>query len=180
MLAISTASDVVDGETNALVSSITSMPVFIDTPYRSWAAARGLDPGVNDGFSDDPDGDGNLNIKEFAIDGDPLSGVNDGKQRVRIEDAGGTNFFTYTFPVRNGAVFAVNGELSATVDGIVYSVAAAFDLIAFGNDIVEQVPASEAGLPTLNPGWSYRTFRLNRATSNQTQGFIRLRIREAP
>jgi len=180
MLAVSTAGDVVDLETNALVSSVTSVPVFIDTPYRSWAAARGLEPGVNDSFSDDPDGDGSLNIKEFAIDGDPLNGAGDGKQRVRIEDVGGTNYFTYTFPVRSGAVFVANGELSATVDGIVYSVAGSFDLIDFENHIVEQVPATETGLPALNPGWSYRTFRLNRAIANQLRGFIRLRIGASP
>jgi len=180
MLAVSTASDIVDFETNTLVSSVTSVPVFIDSPYRSWAAARGLDPGVNDGFSNDPDGDGTLNIKEFAIDGDPLSGVNDGKQRVVIEDVGETNYFTYTFAIRNGAVFVGNGELSAALDGVFYSVAGSFDLISFDNDIVEQVPATETGLPALNPGWSYRTFRLNRAIANQPQGFIRLRIGEAP
>lgn len=180
MLSISTASDIIDLKTNALVSSVTSVPVFVDSPYRSWAAARGLSPSVNDGFSDDPDSDGSLNIKEFALDGDPLSGASDGKQGMLIEDVGGTNFFTYTFPVRSGAVFTANEELSATVDGIVYSVAGSFDLPAFGNHIVEQVPASEAGLPALDPGWSYRTFRLNRAISNQTGGFIRLRIGAAP
>ena len=180
LLAVNTASDIVDFETNALVSSVTSAPVFINTPYRSWAAARGLSPGVNDGFADDPDGDGRFNLEEFALDGDPLSSPNDGKQRVAIEDVSGTNFVTCTLPVRSGAVLAANGELSASVDGIVYSVAGSFDLISFGNHIAEQVPAAEAGLPALNPGWSYRTFRLNRGISDQTQGFIRLRIAEAP
>ena len=179
MLAINTTSDIVDLKTNALVSSVTSVPVFIETPYGSWAAAKGLTPGVNDDISNDPDGDGSLNLEEFGIDGDPLNGVSDGKQRVMIEDVNGTNFFTYTLPVRSGALFTPNGKLSATVDGIVYSLAGSFDLIAFGNHIVEQVPASEDGLPALNPGWSYRTFRLNRGISSQTRGFIRLRIGEA-
>ena len=180
LLAVSTASDVVDLETNALVSSVTSAPVFIDTPYRIWAAARGLTPGVNNSFANDPDGDGNLNLKEFALDGDPLSSASDGKQRVVIAAVNGTNFCTWTFPVRSGAVFVANGELSTSVDGIIYSLAGSFDLVAFGNHIVEQVPASEAGLPALNSGWSYRTFRLNRAISNQDSGFIRLRIGLAP
>jgi hypothetical protein len=180
LLTVNTASDIVSLDTNALASSVTSVPVFVDTPYHSWAVARGLTRGVNDGVSDDPDGDGNLNIKEFALNGDPLSGINDGKQRVLIEEVSGTNYFTYTFPVRNGAVFTANGELSATVDGLVYSVAGAFDLIAFGNHTVEQVPASDIGLPALNPGWSYRTFRLNRDISNPTWGFVRLRIGATP
>jgi myo-inositol-hexaphosphate 3-phosphohydrolase len=178
MLAINTASDVADHETNALISSVTSVPVFVDTPYRSWAAARGLETGVNDGFTDDPDGDGNLNLKEFALDGDPLSDFSDGNQRVMIEGASGTNYLIYTFPVRDGAVFALNQELSATVDGIVYSIAGSFDLIAFGENVVEQFPALESGLPSLNPGWSYRTFRWSHPPSDLT-GFIRLRIGDA-
>jgi len=180
LVAVSTTSDIVDLETNALASSVTSVPVFVETPYHSWAAARGLTRGVNDGFSDDPDVDGNLNLREFALDGDPLNDNNDGKQRVVIEALSGTNYFTYTFPVRSGAVFSPNGELSATMDGIVYSLSDSVDLIGFGNHIVEQVTVSDIGMPALNPGWSYRTFRLNRAISSPIWGFIRLRIGEVP
>jgi len=132
--------------------------------------------GVNDGFADDPDGDGWPNLKEFALDGDPLRGANGDKQRALIEETDGTNFITYTFPVRNGAPFVGNGELSAAVDGLVYSVAGSFDLLNFDQPMVERVPASESGLPALDPGWTYRTFRLDQAISNRTAGFIRLRI----
>jgi myo-inositol-hexaphosphate 3-phosphohydrolase len=180
LLTINTASDVVDFETNALVSSVTSVPVFVDTPYRTWAAARGLEAGINDALTDDPDGDGNPNLKEFALDGDPLSALSDGKQRVLIEAIGGTNLLTHTFPVRNGAEFTANGELSATVDGLVYSIAGAADLFDFGIQVVELVPASASGMPTLNPGWSYRTFRLNRPISDAPWGFIQVRISETP
>jgi len=179
MLAINTAGDITDLDSNALVSSVTSTPVFVDTPYRSWAAARGLNPGVNDGFLDDPDGDGHANIKEFALDGDPLSSTSDGKQRVLIEELSGTNFLTYTFPVRSGALFALNGELSATVDGVAYSIAGSVDLITFGDHVVEQFPALETGLPALNAGWSYRTFRWSHALTDVTGEFIRLRISDA-
>ena len=176
MLAVSAASDVVDLERRALASSVTSVPVFIDTPYQTWAVAGGLDRGVNDGFADDPDGDGWPNLKEFALDGDPLRGANGDKQRALIEETDGTNFITYTFPVRNGAAFVGNGELSAAVDGLVYSIAGSLDLLNFDQPMVEQVPASEVALPALNPGWAYRTVRLDRAISNRTSGFIRLRI----
>jgi len=82
----------------------------------------------------------------------------------------------FTFPVRNGAAFVGNGELSAAVDGLVYSVAGSFELLNFDQPMLEQVPASGAGLPALNPGWACRTVRLDRAISNRTSGFIRLRI----
>jgi len=180
MLTINTASDITDLDSHMLVSSVTSTPVFVDTPYRAWAAARGLQAGLNDGLMDDPDGDENPNIKEFALDGDPLSGASDGKQKVQVEEISGTNFLTYTVPVRTGAAFSLNSELSATVDGIAYSIAGSMDLITFGNHVVEQSPASENGLPALNPGWSYRTFRWSLPLSDLSGGFIRLRIGEAP
>jgi hypothetical protein len=178
LLAVSTNAGVIDLQTNALLSSVTSVPVFMDSPYRSWAAANGLVPGVNDGFTDDPDTDRRLNISEFAIDGNPLSAANDGKQRALIESVNGTNYFTYTVPVRTGASFVSGDELSATVDGIVYSLAGSSDLITFQEQIVEATPASAAGLPTPNPGWAYRTFRLNRPVSDHASGFIRLLVRE--
>ena len=124
--------------------------------------------GVNDGFADDPDDDGRPNIAEFALDGEPLSGERDGKQRAWIEPVAGTDYFTYTFPVRSGAGFAQSGELSATVDDLVYSVAGALDLSVFDQRLVEDVPASKTGLPVPDPGWSYRTFRLDRAILYKT------------
>ena len=178
MLAVSTNGGVVDFYTNALQSTLTSVPVLIDTPYGSWAAASGLARGLNDGFTDDPDNDGCKNIKEFAMDGNPLSAANEGKQWARIESGNGTNYFTYTFPVRNGASFVSDEELVASVDGITYSLAGSCDLVTFQEPIVEDTPASTAGLPTLDPGWTYRTFRLDRPVSNQVAGFIQLLVGE--
>ena len=178
LVAASTNSGVTDLRTNAILSSVTSVPVLIDTPYGIWATAKGLVPGINDSFGDDPDEDGCLNIKEFAIDGHPLSSANDGKQRMRIESLNGTNYFTYTFPVRNGAAFVQDGELTATVDGIVYALAGSSDLINFGERIIEEPSPSAVGLPMPNPGWTYRTFRLDRPISNH--GFIRLLVTESP
>ncbi len=146
------------------------------TPYRLWALDSGLDCGVNDGFADDPDGDKWPNLKEFALDGDPLSGANDDKQRVLIEQMDGTNYITYTFPVRDRAAFVGNEELSAAVDGIGYSIAGSFDILSFDQPMLELVPASEFGLPALNPGWAYRTFRLDQPISSRTSGFLRLRV----
>jgi myo-inositol-hexaphosphate 3-phosphohydrolase len=178
LVGASTNSGVTDLRTNALLSSLTSVPVFIDTPYGVWAATKGLVRGVNDGFADDPDEDGCLNIKEFAIDGDPLHAASDGKQRMRIESRNATNYFTYTFPVRDGAEFQPNSELTATVDGLVYSLAGSPDLINFADPIVEEPSPSSAGLPMPNPGWAYRTFRLDLPISNH--GFIRLLVTESP
>ena len=60
------------------------------------------------------------------------------------------------------------------MDGVVYSLAGTLDLKAFDQDVVEVVPALDAGLPALNAGWSFRTFRLAKPVSEAREGFIRL------
>ncbi|RYD67330.1 MAG: hypothetical protein EOP83_03045, partial [Verrucomicrobiaceae bacterium] len=71
--------DVVAGQT-----SIT-LTVAAGTAYDNWATSKGLD-GTNNGKLQDPDNDGIANIIEFGMDGNPLSGANDGKTRLAITD----------------------------------------------------------------------------------------------
>ncbi|MDP6523865.1 MAG: hypothetical protein QGH15_06560 [Kiritimatiellia bacterium] len=144
------------------------------TAYQVWALASGLDLSVNAGALDDADGDGVSNIREFALNGDPLSAAGNNKERVLTNAVTGTNHFLYTFPVRNGAVFTGEGELSGAVDGIVYSLSGSITLGESNEDVEELVPALQVGLPQLDTGWSYRTFRLSRPLSELQTGFIRL------
>jgi hypothetical protein len=153
--------------------------VFVQNAYAKWSADRGLQPGINDGFADDPDGDGRPNLFEFALDGQPLHGGNEGNRRVQIEPVNGTNYLTYTFPVRQAAVFSADTTLSAAADGIAYSLAGSVDWLHFDQPIVEQRPPSQSALPTPSPGWDYRTFRLNRVVSDHSPGFIRLEVKPA-
>lgn len=173
-LAVSTASDVQDSSAKAHAASVTSAPVLISVSYHAWAADSGLTVGVNDGIAKDPDGDGCDNIREFATDSDPLSGMNAGKKRLSLAPVGGADYFTCTFPVRDSAVFAGEPALSATVDRIVYALSGSRDLINFVGSIVELTPALQTNLPAPNDGWSYRTFRMFRPVAELSAGFVRL------
>jgi len=81
--------------------------------------------------------------------------------------------------VREGAVIVTDVGLTATIDGVVYRVGGSFDLTDFDAPLVEQVPALAVGMPVLNPGWSYRTFRLVEAVVDRSTGFVRLVMAEA-
>jgi fibronectin-binding autotransporter adhesin len=43
------------------------------SPYTTWSAGKNLVVGVNDGATQDPDGDGNSNVLEFVLGGNPLA-----------------------------------------------------------------------------------------------------------
>lgn len=148
--------------------------------YEFWAADRGLVSGVNAGFEDDPDHDGRTNLEEFATGADPLRGTTGRTQRSTVADVGGERYFTRTFPVRADAVFTGDDVLSSTIEGVEYTVAGSRDLLEFAGAVVEVTPTLEAGLPALESGWTYRTFRLAQSTSTAPEGFIRLSVTPAP
>jgi len=150
------------------------------TTYEAWAQTSGLQFGVNDGFSNDPNGDGVPNIQHFGLDSDPLgSGGTKGKQRAALHDPGtGVDVFTLTVPLRSGMIFSGPG-VSPTLngDGIVYTIHGDTDLAAPHDLAVEEVtPALGVSLPALNAGYEYRTFRLTDTTSDQARGFLSIEI----
>lgn len=145
---------------------------LVPSEYAAWTTAKGLTAGVNDGPSDDPDGDGQSNKAEFAFDGNPLSGSASGKVVGKVASVGGNTYMTLTLPVRNGAVFADAGgpEASAVTDGILYRVEGSDALVTWSLNVTEvtgpDATAIQAGLPALSdinadtiPDWTYRTFR---------------------
>ena len=176
-VAVSLASDVQDATSNALAASVTSLPVsFGSTPYQLWAVTAGLTIGVNDGFDEDPDGDGCRNLKEFATDGNPLSGPDGEKQDLAIDETGGTQKFNYTLPIRQDAVFTGKNSQTASIDGITYHLAGSVDLLGWSQGVVEIVPALDFDLPALNPGWNYRSFQLAGSVDEELIGFLRLSV----
>lgn len=179
-LAVSTASDVQDLTGNAHAASVASSRVLVGAGYHAWAEASGLVPGVNDGVTDDPDGDGCKNIREFATGDDPLNGAASGRERLGFEPIGGGDYFTCTFPARSGAIFSGAAALTATLDGIIYKLFGSPDLIGYDEGFVEVDPPLQSGLPALDGGWSYRTFRLSRSVAEMRAGFVRLSTGAAP
>ncbi len=126
----------------------------------------------------DNDSDGRNNLLEYATDGNPNSGTDDGKIAQQTVTIAGNNYLALTLPIRTGATFTGTGEkVSTPVDGIIYRIQGSTDLANWTTTPVTEVtPAQTAGLPALNPGWEYRTFRLG----SQARGFLRAAIEAAP
>ena len=153
--------------------------------YASWALAKGLDVS-NNAKNADPDGDGRNNLAEFAYDGNPLSGINDGKVVGKVATVSGAKVLTLTLPVRTGAIFAAdsNDQLSALIDGIYYRIEGDGTLGAFADVVTEVTTGDEgaiqAGLPLLSSGWTYRTFRSAGTVPPVPKAFLRAKISETP
>lgn len=168
-----------DGKAIAIKQSVTQ------TSYDAWSAAKGLTT-ANNAKNLDPDGDGKNNLYEFAFDGDPLSGANDGKIVGKVASVNGSQVLTLTLPVRTGAVFSANSgdQLSALVDGIYYRIEGDETLNTFADTITEvnggNAVAIQNGLPALSTGWAYRTFRAPGTTATNAKAFLRAKVSETP
>jgi autotransporter-associated beta strand protein len=158
-------------------------------PFPAWAASKGLTgaPGFESGKGDDPDKDGRTNLDEFAFDGDPLSGANDGKVVGKIATVGADQALTLTLPVRSGASFlpdAGTDQLSGLIDGIYYRIEGSLDLATFANVITEvtggDATTIQTGLPALATGWTYRTFRAPGTVPTVSKTFLRAKVSETP
>jgi fibronectin-binding autotransporter adhesin len=172
--------DVVSGQTSV------TLTVAAGTAYDDWATLKGLN-GTNNGKLQDPDNDGIKNIIEFGIDGNPLSGANDGKTRLAIADvdpsAAVEKALTLTLPVRTGAGFSGPGDLvSSAIDHVIYKIQGSLNLGDFTSlDVTEVTPALSVDMPILSTGWSYRTFRLpGTPGSPNAKAFLRADVSEAP
>jgi hypothetical protein len=156
--------------------------------YDTWATSKSL-TGANNAKTDDPDGDGKNNLYEFAFDGDPLSGANDGKIVGKVGTVGGNQVMTLTLPVRGTVVSTTfsdssGDELSVLVDGIYYRIEGDVSLATFADAITEVTTGDEAaiqaGLPGLSTGWTYRTFRAPGTVPTVPKAFLRAKISETP
>jgi autotransporter-associated beta strand protein len=171
----------IDG--NDLVINITS--AGSTTPYDTWAGLKGL-TGANNAKNLDPDNDGRNNLAEFAFDGDPLSGINDGKIVGKIATVGSDQVMTLTLPVRTGATFAPDSgdQLSALIDGIYYRIEGDVNLSTFADTITEvtggDATAIQTGMPLLSTGWTYRTFRAPGTVPTTPKAFLRAKVSETP
>lgn len=149
------------------------------TPYASWATANGLDdsnkaPGL------DPDQDGAANFLEFALNGNPLSGIRSGKVSGKVATVGSEKVLTLTIPVRSAAAFGGDTEQTLTVDGLTYHVQGSDGLTNWGLSISEVTGADatsiQSTMPELQPGWFYRTFRSPGPIVGDPSDFLRVRV----
>ena len=162
------------------------------TVYGTWASGYGLDPDWTTGGDpaldgrpgSDPDKDGRTNKYEFATDDDPSSPLPSGKVLGRVSDLAGSDVLTLTLPVRGNPDFTFDGPtlaglVSDPVDGLIYRIQGAKDLVFEGDnesEVSEVTPALDAGLPTLNDGWNYRSFRTEGPVSVVPVDFLRASV----
>jgi autotransporter-associated beta strand protein len=153
-------------------------------------------PGETDpaiiGKDADPDGDGASNLLEFALNGIPNNGSNNGLYASLVQDASAPagNELTLIAAVRDGATFANSGSpivQSATQDGVVYTIEGSLDLLTLPGSNVSQAsgPANTApaatGLPDLTgTDWEYHTFKLDASEGLSGKGFLRIKVEAAP
>jgi fibronectin-binding autotransporter adhesin len=156
------------------------------TPFQTWATSKGLTgaPGFENGPSDDPDQDGVSNLAEFAFNGNPLSGADNGLMQSFITDSsdvGTSSELVFTVAVREGTpAFSGSPAASATHEGIVYSIEGSLDLLGF-NSAVSVVDPIATGMPDLSGSdYEYRSFRLDASDGLSTRGFIRAGAAAAP
>ncbi|HEX2749069.1 MAG TPA: hypothetical protein VHM91_13770, partial [Verrucomicrobiales bacterium] len=153
--------------------------VIAGNAYADWAALHGL-TGPDADRNADPDGDGANNLSEFALNGDPKSGIASGKLRAAIATVSGSSVFTLTLPVRSGIAFSGATELTGSGSGVRYHVQGSDDLSTWTLDVDEVTPALSAGMPALDAGWTYRTFRTPGPVSADNRDYLRVGIESAP
>jgi fibronectin-binding autotransporter adhesin len=156
--------------------------------YTSWATSKGLTglPGsATDPAKDaDPDKDGRNNIGEFAFNGDPLSGSDNGKVFMLTEDSdfdGNTDKeLILTVAVLSPGTPTFTGSPSPTAinsaDGVTYSIEGSLDLASFPTTVNVVPTAVTTGLPAAGAGYVYRSFSLNGSNGLTGKGFLRAKV----
>jgi autotransporter-associated beta strand protein len=144
-----------------------------DFEHWAQAAITAREPAADATADGDPDGDGEVNLAEFAFRGDPLDGSARGLRRATT-----ANELVLTLAVRRagGAPFT-GSPLRLAVHGVTYFIEGGADLAGFGGTVVEVPPQTE-GLPDLvtDPDYEYRSFRLAASVGLPGRGFLRARV----
>lgn len=132
-------------------SDVVTVTVGSASAYQSWASANGLSSGVNDGATQDPDGDGVSNLLEFALGGNPLAA---NPAILPVVARSGSNL-TLTFDIKTAAKtdYTIGaestGDLAASWSAVTHGVGGAtvVEMTVDGstNRIVVTVLAPAAG-----------------------------------
>lgn len=153
--------------------------------FGSWIAgsfANGTVPGGQQGVNDDPDADGASNLVEFAFDGDPTTGTNNGKIHVFTVDTNHDGETANAELVLTAAVRSTVGAFtgatakSASADGITYTIEGSTTLDPFTtqvNNVPTAVPPSPA---TLSSGYVWKSFSLDGSNGLPGKGFLRAKV----
>ena len=163
-----------EGNKIALVQSV------VVTPYDTWATDKGL-TALNNVNNLNPDNDGLNNLGEFAFNGNPLSGSDNGKIFVLNEDSDADSLkeLILTVAVRSGTP-AFSGSPSPTAtqaaDGITYTIEGSLDLAGFPTIVGVVTTPVITGLPPAGAGYEYRSFSLSGSNGLPGKGFLRAKV----
>lgn len=151
------------------------------TPYSTWAGGYGLDPLTDGAPGFDKDGDGQINLLEFALGGSPISGSDNARTFSLVADSndgGSANELLLTIAVRVGTpAFSGGASPTVTQDGFTYAIEGSTTLNGFGTTVapvaVVVPPAPNATPPS---GYEYRTFSLIGSNGMPGKGFLRVKV----
>ncbi len=155
--------------------TLTSVPY---TPYQSWANAKGLTD-ANNAAGLDPDGDAATNLTEYAFNGDPLNGTDNGKVHLLTVDNDTSKKLILTLAVRKDTP-AFAGDPSPTTavwDGIIYTIEGTNDLSNVPIKVnVLAAPVVPATDPDPGVDYEYRSFSLDGSNGLPAKGFLRAKV----
>jgi fibronectin-binding autotransporter adhesin len=158
------------------------------TPFSSWIqtyVGNGSIPANQAGLTQDPDGDGVDNGTEFAFDGDPGDGSNNGKIFGLTEDGEDVDVLKQlllTVAVRTGTSFTAGAPATGiSPDGITYSIGGGTSLSAFTTGVaLETTVLPPPNAPSLSSGWEWLTFSLTGSNGLTGKGFLRAQATTEP
>ena len=170
--------DDANGSTPPVVAIINPSAV---TPFESWIQAyvgSGDIPADQADPTDDPDRDGADNITEFAFDGDPGDGANNGRIFGLTADGGDADTqqqLLLTVAVRTGTLFSAGAPATGNnPDGLDYSIEGSTGLASFTTGVsIESTAVPPPNAPALNSGWEWKTFSLDGSNGLTGKGFLR-------
>lgn len=161
-----------------------SVATYVADPFSNWIDTYfpGQTLPAIVGKDADPDGDGTNNLAEFALNGNPDDGADNGYLAIATEDtdADTLNELTLTIAVRKagGSPVFSGSPLTAISDGVKYTIEGSLDLVFPASPASEAAPASgPGGLPA---DYEYRRFRLDASEGLAGKGFLRVKTEPAP
>ena len=128
----------------------------------------------------DPDKDSLNNLAEFALNSGPNSAADSGKVQSFVITLAGVAYPCLTLPVRDGIQFSGTPAATGSGSGILYQIQGAHDLQRWEVPVMELDSAVTTGLPVLDPGWSYRSFRTSTPVSQEQRTFLRAKLITVP
>ena len=170
----------------ALDAYLTGSGKFVidnGTPFDDWMAQFTTLSGDDLLPGSDPDFDGVDNFTEFAFDGNPEDGSNNGRIHLFTEDTTPTDVLVLTVAVRSDTgAWSGSGPLSASspADGIDYSIGGTLDLVDFSAAVSEVTPVQDTGLAAPSAGYKWQSFQLDSSVGLSGKGFLRAGAAESP